>query len=111
MSGVAKDDTNPTQPTAETVPAAGAADAASSENQASEAEARNARRNAPHLRVVSDNEAEFAPASVDAPHLRIGAVMRAARENGGYSLDQVSKETRVHLSHLRAIEDMTPNLL
>ncbi len=112
MSGVAKDDTNPTQPTDETVSAAGAAEAGHSENQASEAEARNARRNAPHLRVVTDNVSEFtAPAIADGPHLRIGAVMRAARENGGYSLDQVSKETRVHLSHLRAIEDMTPNLL
>lgn len=112
MSGVAKDDTNPTQPTDETVPAAGAAEAGHSENQASEAEARNARRNAPHLRVVTDNDSDFvAPAAAAGPHLRIGAVMRAARENGGYSLDQVSKDTRVHLSHLRAIEDMTPNLL
>ncbi|MFT3723582.1 MAG: helix-turn-helix domain-containing protein [Hyphomonadaceae bacterium] len=112
MSGVAKDDTNPTQPTDETVPAAGAAEAGNSENQTSEADARNTRRNAPHLRVVSDNDFEFAAAApVDGPHLRIGAVMRAARENAGYSLDQVSKETRVHLSHLRAIEDMTPNLL
>src|SRR5262245_22582504 len=110
MSGVAKDDTNPTQPTDETVPAAGAAEAGSSETQSSEADART-RRNAPHLRVVTDNDSEFAAAPVDGPHLRIGAVMRAARENGGYSLDQVSKETRVHLSHLRAIEDMTPNLL
>lgn len=112
MSGVAKDDTNPTQPADETVPTAGAAEAGHSENQASEAEARNARRNAPHLRVVTDNASDFvAPAAADGPHLRIGAVMRAARENGGYSLDQVSKDTRVHLSHLRAIEDMTPNLL
>ncbi len=111
MSGVAKDDTNPTQPTDETVSAAGAAEAGHSENQTSEAEART-RRNAPHLRVVTGNDSEFTPAApIDAPHLRIGAVMRAARENGGYSLDQVSKETRVHLSHLRAIEDMTPNLL
>ncbi len=111
MSGVAKDDTNPTQPTDETVPAVGAADAGSSENLTSEAEARTARRNAPHLRVVSDNVADFLAPAADGPHQRIGAAMRAARENLGYSLDQVSRETRVHLSHLRAIEDMTPNLL
>ncbi|RZJ16007.1 MAG: helix-turn-helix domain-containing protein, partial [Brevundimonas sp.] len=38
-------------------------------------------------------------------------IIRAARENAGYSLEQVSRDTRVHLSHLRAIEEMTPNLL
>ena len=48
---------------------------------------------------------------IDQPNMRIGAVIKATRENLGYSLDQVSKEIRVHLSHLRAIEDMTPNLL
>ena len=112
MSGVAKDDTNPTQPTDETVPAAGAADAVASEpSQTSEGESRAARRNAPHLRVVTDNDADFVAPAADGPHVRIGVTMRAARENLGYSLDQVSRETRVHLSHLRAIEDMTPNLL
>ena len=62
---------------------------------------------------MTDNEDEFvAPATAsDTPHQRIGSIIRAARENSGYSLEQVSKETRVHLSHLRAIEDMTPNLL
>jgi hypothetical protein len=111
MSGVAKDDTNPTQPTDDTVPAAGAAEAGSPENQTSEADARASRRNAPHLRVVTENDSGFGAPAADAPHLRIGAAMHAAREILGYSLDQVSKETRVHLSHLRAIEEMTPNLL
>lgn len=112
MSGVAKDDTIPTQPTDETV----VADTGSPETVATpvstkeEAETRAARRNAPHLRVVTaDDRGIISP--VDAPHQRIGAIMRAARENAGYSLEQVSKETRVHLSHLRAIEEMTPNLL
>ena len=116
MSGVAKDDPTSTQPTDETVPAIGAADAETAETPAvtkEEAETRAARRNAPHLRVVTDNDPDFvAPAAAaEVPHQRIGTIMRAAREAGGHSLDQVSKETRVHLSHLRAIEDMTPNLL
>ena len=77
---------------------------------------KSARRSAPHLRVVADNEdVAFAQEPVlpliDQPNMRIGAVIKATRENLGYSLDQVSKEIRVHLSHLRAIEDMTPNLL
>ena len=116
MSGVAKDDTNPNQPTdgSASAPDAGTIDtSAASANSKEDADARAARRNAPFLRVVTDNEDEFvAPATAsDAPHQRIGAIIRAARENAGYSLEQVSKETRVHLSHLRAIEDMTPNLL
>lgn len=115
MSGVAKDDTNPTQPTDETVsaPEAGSAETpAASASSKEEADARAARRNAPFLRVVTDNDPDFvAPAAAEVPHQRIGAIIRAARENAGYSLEQVSKETRVHLSHLRAIEDMTPNLL
>lgn len=121
MSGVAKDDTNPTQPSDDTVPTTGAPEAGDTEAQAtpaspaSEGEQRASRRNPPHLRVVTDGDSDFiapaAPAIAEAPHQRIGAIMRAARENSGYSLDQVSKETRVHLSHLRAIEDMTPNLL
>jgi hypothetical protein len=45
------------------------------------------------------------------PNQRIGAVIRAARENTGLTLEQVSRETKIHLSHLRAIEDMTPSLL
>jgi len=31
--------------------------------------------------------------------------IRAARENTGFTLEQVSRETRVHISHLRAIEE------
>ena len=112
MSGVAKDDTNPTQPGDETasVPETEAADA-SAVSARDDAETR-ARRSAPHLRVVTDADVDFhAEAPLDGPHQRIGAIIRAARENAGYSLEQVSRDTRVHLSHLRAIEEMTPNLL
>lgn len=115
MSGVAKDDTNPNQPTdgSASAPDAGTIDtSAASVPPKDDAEARAARRNAPFLRVVTDNDPDFgAPNAADAPHQRIGAIIRAARENAGYTLEQVSKETRVHLSHLRAIEEMTPNLL
>jgi len=127
MSGVAKDDTNPTAGSDETVSAVGKAEAGHAESPlpplfplaetVAESETR-ARRAAPHLRVVSDSDAEFtapdpalSPAAIEHPHQRIGAIFRATRENLGLSLEQVSKETRVHLSHLRAIEDMTPNLL
>lgn len=113
MSGVAQDDTNPTQPGDETAPApeTGAADT-SAVSAKDDAETRAARRSAPHLRVVTGDDADFhAEAPLDGPHQRIGAIIRAARENAGYSLEQVSRDTRVHLSHLRAIEEMTPNLL
>jgi hypothetical protein len=120
MSGVAKDDTNPTVPTDDTVPAVAAAEADDAEAQASAAATVSPsvkdegegkpRRAATHLRVVSDNDPEFV-APVDAPAQRIGEVIRTARENAGYTLEHVSRETRVHLSHLRAIEDMTPGLL
>lgn len=133
MSGVAKDDINPTVPD-ETVSAVGDAEAGAIESPAAEltpaeitaAEIETrARRSAPHLRVVTDEDAadfvaadpepEAAPAApaaaVEQPGQRIGAIIRATRENLGYTMEQVSKETRVHLSHLRAIEDMTPNLL
>jgi transcriptional regulator with XRE-family HTH domain len=49
--------------------------------------------------------------SVPTVHQRIGDEIRAARENTGFTLEQVSRETRVHISHLRAIEEMTPGLL
>lgn len=120
MSGVAKDDTNPTVPTDDTVSAVAAAEADHAEAQApaaatvspsakDEGEGKP-RRAATHLRVVTDNDPEFV-APVDAPPRRIGEVIRTARENAGYTLEHVSRETRVHLSHLRAIEDMTPGLL
>ena len=115
MSGVAQDDTNPSQPGDETAAASdtGAADtpAVSAKD---DAETRASRRSAPHLRVVTDDDANSdfnAEAPIDGPQQRIGAIIRAARENAGYSLEQVSRDTRVHLSHLRAIEEMTPNLL
>lgn len=116
MSGVAKDETNPSSPSEETVSAVGDAEAGPVEtSDAGDSEAR-ARRNAPHLRVVTDNDdisftQETVVPLIDQPNMRIGAVIKATRENLGYTLDQVSKEIRVHLSHLRAIEDMTPNLL
>lgn len=115
MSGVAKDDTNPTQPGDGTAsaPETGAAETpAVVSKEDAETETRAARRSAPHLRVVTDADADFAAeAPIDGPQQRIGAIIRAARENAGYSLEQVSRDTRVHLSHLRAIEEMTPNLL
>jgi hypothetical protein len=123
MSGVAKDDTSSPPASDETVAAVGKAEAGHAESLIAEAaaevemETRAARRAAPHLRVVTDNDPDFVAhdpepvAAIEHPHQRIGAVFRATRENLGYSLEQVSKETRVHLSHLRAIEDMTPNLL
>jgi cytoskeleton protein RodZ len=115
MSGVAKDETNPSSPSdEETVSAVGDAEAGHVETADSDSEAR-ARRNAPHLRVVTDNDdisfTQPVVPLIDQPNMRIGAVIKATRENLGYTLDQVSKEIRVHLSHLRAIEDMTPNLL
>ena len=119
MSGVAKDDTNPSSTSEETVSAVGDAEAGQAESpETSSADSEHrARRAAPHLRVVGEDEDFIAPATAtaeltpDLPHQRIGALLRARRENLGYSLDQVSKETRVHLSHLRAIEEMTPGLL
>lgn len=112
MSGVAKDDTNPSQPTDETAAAPETSAADTPAVSETEAETRAARRSAPHLRVVTDADTDFAAeAPIDGPQQRIGAIIRAARENAGYSLEQVSRDTRVHLSHLRAIEEMTPNLL
>lgn len=121
MSGVAKDDTNPNSPADETIPAIGEHEAGTPDSPVStvsaiptpasikeEAETR-ARRSAPHLRVVTDADAELAAGPV--VHQRIGDEIRAARENTGFTLEQVSRETRVHLSHLRAIEEMTPGLL
>lgn len=120
MSGVAKDETNPTTPTGE-VPDEGSAKTADivaaaepAETSATEAEGKSARRAATHLRVVTEADAASyaAPDPIaDSPHQRIGAVIRAARENRGLTLDQVSKDTRVTVSHLRAIEDMTPNII
>lgn len=112
MSGVAKDDTNPSKPSDETAaaPETSAADVPAAIPH-DDAEPR-ARRSAPHLRVVTDADTDFtAEAPIEGPQQRIGAIIRAARENAGYSLEQVSRDTRVHLSHLRAIEEMTPNLL
>jgi hypothetical protein len=110
MSGVAKDDPTSTPGSDETVAVKEAEEAASPETTTTSEEPR-ARRAAPHLRVVGEDEEVAPTAEPGLPPQRIGAVMRATRENLGLTLDQVSKETRVHLSHLRAIEDMTPNLL
>jgi len=130
MSGVAKDETNPNSPADSTIPAQSVQDAGKLDSPDAgasaahlpplfkdpavkdlavkdEAEPRS-RRPAPHLRVVSDADAELAAPAV---HQRIGDEIRAARENTGFTLEQVSRETRVHISHLRAIEEMTPGLL
>jgi len=115
MSGVAKDDTNPNSPPDETQSVtdetkAGGDDAQAAAPAKDDAESRS-RRTAPHLRVVSENDGEFSPPVAEPVHQRIGDAIRAARENAGFTLEQVSRETRVHLSHLRAIEEMTPRLL
>ena len=56
MSGVAKDETNPSSPSdEETVSAVGESEAGHVETPESDSEAR-ARRNAPHLRVVTDSD-------------------------------------------------------
>jgi cytoskeleton protein RodZ len=121
MSGVAKDDTNPSVPSDETASAAAADQAGATDVTATppaivsppprdEADGKP-RRGAAFLRVVSDNDADFVSATDDTPPQRIGDAIRTTRENAGYTLEHVSRETRVHLSHLRAIEDMTPGLL
>jgi len=121
MSGVAKDDTNPNSPTEDALPV-------TSETKAPEADATavaagavpgtppkddepRSRRTAPHLRVVTDADGEDEIPAAAPVHQRIGDAIRAARENSGFTLEQVSRDTRVHISHLRAIEDMTPGLL
>ena len=120
MSGVAKDELDPvaneeitaSEPVVEetsdsvTDPIS---DGGAPRSDAADPDTRNLRRTAPHLRVVSDNDP--VDAGYPEPALRLGAVMRLARENLGLSLEQVSKDTRIHLTHLRAIEDMLPNLL
>ena len=119
MSGVAKDETTSTPATE---PAASAATpetlASPATNEADSAQAHavsetdsqaRTRRTAPHLRVVSENEVPSA--QPEAPGMRTGPMMRAERERQGLSLEQVSRETRVTVSHLRAIEEMTPNLI
>jgi hypothetical protein len=69
-------------------------------------------RRAPHLRVVGDNETPAETGGAPEPAAqRIGAIMRAQRQHLGLDLDSVSKETRIAVSHLRAIEDMTPNVI
>jgi hypothetical protein len=128
MSGVVKDDPIPDAASDKTVAAVGDAEAGHAEAAAavtSETDAKDSgkhgRKSAPFLRVVtgdaaSDFVAELppqdqAPTPDVLPNQRIGSAIRSRRETLGYSLDQVAKDTRVHLSHLRAIEDMTPNLL
>ena len=68
-------------------------------------------RRAPHLRVVADNDTLLDSALPEPAAQRIGAVMRAQRQHLGFDLASVSKETRIAVSHLRAIEDMTPNVI
>jgi cytoskeleton protein RodZ len=124
MSGVVKDDPIPDAASDKTVSAAGDAEAGHAEAPAAaaaETEGKHGRKGAPHLRVVTGDAAadfvselppqELALAPEVLPNQRIGSAIRSRRETLGYSLDQVAKDTRVHLSHLRAIEDMTPNLL
>lgn len=117
MSGVAKDDTNPNSPAEETLPVTGETKAAEADPQAAtpavavKDDEPRARRTAPHLRVVTDNNGDEIVPAAEPVHQRIGDAIRAARENAGFTLEQVSRDTRVHISHLRAIEEMTPGLL
>ncbi|HEV7690737.1 MAG TPA: helix-turn-helix domain-containing protein [Hyphomonadaceae bacterium] len=124
MSGVVKDDPIPDAASDKTVASAGDAEPGHAEAPAAapaESDTKHNRKGAPFLRVVtgdaaSDFVAELppqdqAPTPDVLPNQRIGSAIRSRRETLGYSLDQVAKDTRVHLSHLRAIEDMTPNLL
>jgi hypothetical protein len=131
MSGVANEDPVPGAPSDPTVSGVSDAEAGREEAPAAgvaagpaaipESDTKPGRKGAPHLRVVTGEApidfvaelpaAEPAPVPEVLPNQRIGSAIRARRETLGYSLDQVSKDTRVHLSHLRAIEDMTPNLL
>jgi hypothetical protein len=126
MSGVAKDGSDPIlsagdaalaalAETAQTVveDAAASSDAAPAAVDAAafrEDSDGKVRRGAAFLRVVSDNDPEALAATRAAPQ-RIGEIIRAARENAGYTLAQVRDATKINLSHLRAIEDMTPGLL
>ncbi len=107
MSGVAKDETNPVPPSEDTPDATAQASAPvreqADETVSAEGDVRGARRGAPFLRVVTDNDQNQGR--------RIGAIMRAAREDQGLTLEAVARDTRIHLSHLRAIEDMTPGML
>ena len=121
MSGVAKDDTNPNSPPEDALPVTGETKAPEAEATAVAAGALpgtppkddepRSRRTAPHLRVVTDADGEEEIPAAAPVHQRIGDAIRAARENSGFTLEQVSRDTRVHISHLRAIEDMTPGLL
>ena len=120
MSGVAKDELDPVaneeitaiapvvEETTDSVTDP-ISDVGAPRSDAADPDTRNLRRTAQHLRVVSDNDP--VDAGYPEPALRLGAVMRLARENLGLTLEQVSKDTRIHLTHLRAIEDMLPNLL
>jgi hypothetical protein len=118
MSGVAKDDTNPNSPADDTLPATGETKAAEADAPATlpaaapkdDAEPRS-RRGAPHLRVIIGNDGDDEMPAAPLVHQRIGDAFRASRENAGFTLEQVSRDTRVHISHLRAIEEMTPGLL
>lgn len=121
MSGVAKDETTPSSVNDEAVADSAEVEAVveapaeptfpplfpTKDNSEADAPARS-RRGTPHLRVVAENEA---PAVLAEPAMRVGPMMRAERERQGLSLEQVSRETRVTVSHLKAIEDMTPNLI
>jgi hypothetical protein len=109
MSGVAKDDSDPNSASSEPLAAKETAGTESQETWTLDEP--RAKRAAPHLRVVGDDEEFAPPPAPEASSERIGAVIKATRENLGLTLEQVSREIRVHLSHLRAIEDMTPNLL
>jgi cytoskeletal protein RodZ len=129
MSGVAKDETSSPSTQDETAAAApegvSAPEGSTSATEADEKlpelhipelrsqdhKADHKGRRASHLRVVAANETAGETGSPEPAAQRIGSVMRAQRQHLGYDLDAVSKETRIAVSHLRAIEDMTPNVI
>lgn len=137
MSGVAKDETTPVSvPDGIETPALGAVSEPDgqgepAESAAVDAEIRSARKAAPHLRVVSSSdedapapatsadivEADAAatelspaasPSEAEKPAERVGPYLRSVRESMGYDLETVARSTRIHITHLRAIEDMRP---
>jgi hypothetical protein len=108
MNGVVKDDT---PSTLKDVSSGDAADKAAQDFAAHEAS-----RRAPHLRVVTEalsdlDAADEGAAASDQPQLRMGQVLQQTRENRGLTLEQVSRDTRITVSDLQAIEEMTPSLI
>ena len=114
MSGVANEDSKTPDNTGDAATPMDAAPNVEGAAAQSGDDTRANPRRAVYLRVVADNETPEAASTEiedDRPTQRIGAHIRSVRENLGLTLEQVSKDTRITVSHLRAIEEMTPNLI